>query len=67
MTIRNKSFQECLVIGYDDDQQQWFCDLVAAASKHAAVDKVSRDREFVIAADASTTDELNNLPQTLSE
>jgi len=67
MTIRRQSFQEFLVIGYDDDQQQWFYDFVVATSKQAAVDEVSTDRFYAIAADASATDELNNLPQTLSE
>ncbi len=67
MTIRKQSFQEFLVIGYDEDKQQFFCDLVAAVSKQTAVDKVSTDRDSVVSFDASATDELNNLPQTLSE
>ena len=61
MTIRKQSFQEFLVIGYDEDKQQFFCDLVAAVSKQTAVDKVSTDRDSVVSFDASATDELNNL------
>ena len=41
MNIRKQSFLEFLVIGFDEDKQKFFCDLSAAASKQAAVDKVS--------------------------
>jgi len=67
MTIRKQSLKEFLVIGYDENKDKLFCDLVAAASRQTAVDKVFQDRDSVLARDRITTDELNNLPQTLSE
>ena len=67
MNIRKQSFLEFLVIGYDEDKQKFFCDLSAASSKQAAVDRVSRDRGYLIDSDRLATDELNILPQTLSE
>ncbi len=59
--------QKFLVISYDDDQQQWFYDLVVAASEQAAVDKVCTRRDYVIAADALSPENLNNLAQSLNE
>jgi hypothetical protein len=56
-----------LVISYDNDQQQWFYDFVVAESVQAAVDKVCTDREYVIAADALSAEQLNQLAQSLSE
>ena len=52
--------QKFLVISYDDDQQQWFYDFVIALSEQAAVQKVCTRREYVIAADALSVENLNN-------
>src|ERR1035441_7095727 len=67
MTASKQTQQKFLVISYDDDQQQWFYDFVVAASEQAAVDKICTDRDYVIAADALSLEQLNNLAQSLSE
>jgi hypothetical protein len=67
MTTSKQTLQRFLVISYDDDQQQWFYDFVVAASEQAAIDKVCTDRDYVIAADALSPEQLNNLAQSLSE
>jgi len=59
--------QKFLVISYDDDQQQWFYDFIVAASEQAAVDKVCTHRNYVIAADALSLENLNNLAQSLND
>jgi hypothetical protein len=59
--------QKFLVISYDDDQQQWFYDFVVAPSDEAAVRKVCTQRDYVIAADALSVENLVNLAQSLSE
>jgi hypothetical protein len=59
--------QKFLVISYDDDQQQWFYDFVVAASDEAAVQKVCTQRDYVIAADALSVENLVNLAQSLTE
>jgi len=67
MTTSKHTQRKFLVISYDDDQQQWFYDVVVAESEQAAVDKVCTDRDYVIAADALSAEQLNNLAQSLSE
>ena len=67
MTTSKQTQQKFLVISYDDDQQQWFYDFVAAASEQAAVEKVCTHRDYVIAADALSPENLNNLAQSLNE
>jgi len=59
--------QKFLVISYDDDQQQWFYDFVVARSDEAAVQKVCTRRDYVIAADALSAENLTNLAQSLNE
>lgn len=59
--------QKFLVISYDDDQQQWFYDFVVAKSDEAAVRKVCTQRDYVIAADALSVENLVNLAQSLTE
>jgi hypothetical protein len=59
--------QKFLVISYDDDQQQWFYDFVVAPSDEAAVRKVCTQRDYVIAADALSVENLVHLAQSLSE
>ena len=67
MSTSQQTQQKFLVISYDDDQQQWFYDLVLASSEQDAVDKVCTDRDYVIAADALSLETLNHLAQSLSE
>jgi len=62
-----QSRQKFLVFSYDDDQQQWFYDFVVAVSEQAAVEKVCTHRDYVIAADALSPENLNNLAQSLNE
>jgi hypothetical protein len=59
--------QKFLVISYDDDQQQWFYDFVVAPSDEAAARKVCARRDYVIAADALSVKNLDNLAQSLNE
>jgi hypothetical protein len=67
MATSKQTQRKFLVISYDDDQQQWFYDFVVAESEQAAVDKVCTDRDYVIAADALSAEQLNQLAQSLSE
>lgn len=67
MTKKKHTQQKFLVVSYDDDQQQWFYDFVVATSEQAAVDKVCTVRYYVIAADALSPENLNNLAQALNE
>jgi hypothetical protein len=67
MTNGEQLRQKFLVISYDDDQQQWFYDFVVAASEEAAVEKVCTHRDYVIAADALSVENLNNLAQSLNQ
>ena len=46
--------QKFLVVSYDDDQQQWFWDYVAAKTQADAVAQVCERRPYVIAADAAS-------------
>jgi hypothetical protein len=62
-----QTLEKFLVISYDDDQQQWFYDFVVGACEQDAVDKVCTDRDYVIAADALSTETISNLAQSLSE
>lgn len=62
-----ESRQKYLVISYDDDQQQWFYDFVVAASEQTAVEKVCTHRDYVIAADALSPENLKNLAESLNE
>jgi hypothetical protein len=43
-----------LVVSYDDDQQQWFWDYVAAQTGGAAAALVCKRRPYVTAADAAS-------------
>jgi len=67
MTTSQQTQQKFLVISYDDDRQQWFYDFVVATSEQAAVDKVCTQRDYVIAADALSAENLTNLAQALNE
>ena len=62
-----QTLEKFLVISYDDDQQQWFYDFVVAGSEQAAIDKICTDRDDVIAADALSVEEFNQLAQSLHE
>jgi hypothetical protein len=66
-TMTNGTRQKFLVISYDDDQQQWFYDFVVESSEQAAVQKVCTHRDYVIAADALSPENLSNLAQSLNE
>ncbi len=46
--------QKFLVVSYDDDQQQWFWDYVAAQTGEAAAALLCKKRPYVIAADAAS-------------
>ena len=56
-----------LVVSYDDDQQQWFWDFVAAPSPSHAAAYVCRDRPYVIAADAVADSELRKMADDLDK
>ena len=62
-----QSQQKFLVISYDDDQQQWFYDFVVALTEQAPVQRVCARRDYVIAADALSVENLNNLAQSLNQ
>jgi len=54
-----------LVVSYDDDQQQWFWDYIAAKTESAAVSKVSKRRPYVIAADAASLSQVQTITTNL--
>ena len=54
-----------LVVSYDDDQQQWFWDYVAANTAEDAVAHVCERRPYVIAADAASLSQVQNIAKGL--
>ena len=57
--------QKYLVVSYDDDQQQWFWDYVAAKSAEDAVAHVCERRPYVIAADAASLPQVQSIAKGL--
>lgn len=57
--------QKFLVVSYDDDQQQWFWDYIAAKTESAAVAEVCKVRPYVIAADAASLSQVQTITTTL--
>jgi hypothetical protein len=57
--------QKFLVVSYDDDQQQWFWDFVAAPNSKTALEMVCTDRPYIIDADAVSCDDLCALTRHL--
>ena len=54
-----------LVVSYDDDQQQWFWDYVAAKTGEHAVAQVCKRRPYVIAADAASLFQVQRIAKSL--
>jgi hypothetical protein len=54
-----------LVVSYDDDQQQWFWDYVAAKTAAKAVAYVCERRPYVIAADAASLSQVQGIAKDL--
>jgi hypothetical protein len=54
-----------LVVSYDDDQQQWFWDYVAAKTAEDAVAHVCERRPDVIAADAASLTQVQRIATDL--
>lgn len=59
--------QKFVVVSYDNDEQQWFWDYVAARNAESAAAKVCTKRPYVIAAEACTPEELRDLAHTLEK
>jgi hypothetical protein len=57
--------QKYLVVSYDDDQQQWFWDYVAAKAAADAVALVCERRPYVIAADAASLSQVQVIARDL--
>ena len=57
--------QKYLVVSYDDDQQQWFWDYVAANTAEDAVAQVCERRPYVIAADAASLSQVQSITKDL--
>ena len=57
--------QKYLVVSYDDDQQQWFWDYVAAKTAEDAVAHVCERRPYVIAADATSLSHVQSIAKDL--
>ena len=57
--------QKYLVVSYDDDQQQWFWDYVAAKTEKDAVAHVCERRPYVIAADAASLSQVQHIAKGL--
>jgi hypothetical protein len=54
-----------LVVSYDDDQQQWFWDYVAAKTAEDAVAHICKRRPYVIAADAVSLSHVQSITKDL--
>ena len=54
-----------LVVSYDDDQQQWFWDYVAAKTAEDAVAHVCERRPYVIAAGAASLTQVQRIATDL--
>ena len=54
-----------LVVSYDDDQQQWFWDYIAAKTAEDAVAHVCERRPYVIAADAASLSQVQRIARDL--
>src|SRR5260370_41227034 len=61
LTVSKKTPQKFLVVSYDDDQQQWFWDFVGAKTEQEAVALVCKRRPYVIAADAASLSQVQEL------
>ena len=59
--------EKYLVVSYDDDQQQWFWDYVAAKTEADAVALVCDRRPYVIAADAASLSQLQEIARDLQD
>ncbi len=59
-----KSF---LVVSYDNDQQQWFWDLVGARNRDQAEKLVRKNRPYVQATDAIEATELTDVAVHLND
>jgi hypothetical protein len=57
--------QKFLVVSYDDDQQQWFWDYVAAKAAEDAVAHVCERRPYVMAADAASLSQVQSIARDL--
>jgi hypothetical protein len=57
--------QKYLVVSYDDDQQQWFWDYVAAKTAEDAVAHVCERRPYVITADAASVSQVQRIATDL--
>jgi hypothetical protein len=55
-----------LVVSYDDDQQQWFWDYVAAKTAEDAVAHICERRPYVIAADAISLSQVQSIAKDLA-
>jgi hypothetical protein len=55
-----------LVVSYDDDQQQWFWDYVAARTEVDAVALVCKRRPYVVAADAASLPQIHAIANDLA-
>jgi len=58
--------QKFIVVSYDDDQQQWFWDYVAARTEEDAVAHVCKRRPYVLAADAASLSQIQTIANDLA-
>jgi len=59
--MKRSSQQKFLVVSYEDDQQEWFWDYVVASTESAAVHYVCKRRPYVIAADAASLTQVQEI------
>ncbi len=63
--MKSSSQQKFLVVSYDDDQQQWFWDYVVAGTQEAAAQYVCKRRPYVIAANAASLSQVQEIASAL--
>jgi hypothetical protein len=58
--------QKYIVVSYDPDEQQWFYDVVFAEDSDAAVERICCLRDYVIAADALSVADMEQMTGSLA-
>jgi hypothetical protein len=64
--MKKRSRQKFLVVSYDDDQQQWFWDYIAAKTEGVAIAYVCKRRPYIIAKDAASLLQVQTIANDLA-
>lgn len=59
--------QKYLVISYDDDEQQWFYDVLFAKSPEEAQERIGKLRDYCICFDVISAEELTAMTRRIED